>query len=92
MSPDGRWIALRSTQAVTFYRAADLLTGNWRGCARSSCLAAEQEVEFSVRNLAPGVTLTFMIDGSAIATATTDARGRAEVELEVLMPGTTDSR
>jgi hypothetical protein len=34
MSPDGRWIALRSTQAVTFYRAPDLLAGNWREAAR----------------------------------------------------------
>jgi hypothetical protein len=34
MSPDGRWIALRSTQAVTFYRAADLLAGNWREATR----------------------------------------------------------
>jgi hypothetical protein len=53
---------------------------------------AEQEVEFSVRNLAPGVALTFVIDGQTIATATTDSRGRAEVELEVRMPGTTASR
>ena len=53
---------------------------------------AEQEVEFSVRHLAPGVALTFVIDGTAIATATTDARGRAEVELEVRMPGTAASR
>jgi hypothetical protein len=34
MSPDGRWIALRSAQAVTFYGAADLLAGNWREAAR----------------------------------------------------------
>jgi hypothetical protein len=49
---------------------------------------AEQEVEFSVRNLAPGAALTFVIDGTAIATATTDARGQAEVELDVRLPGT----
>jgi hypothetical protein len=53
---------------------------------------AEQEVEFSVRNLAPGVALTFVIDGTTIATATTDSRGRAEVEIEVRLPGTTASR
>jgi hypothetical protein len=34
ISPDGRWVALRSTQALTFYRAADLLAGNWRETAR----------------------------------------------------------
>ena len=44
---------------------------------------AEQEVEFSVRNLAPGTAVTFVIDGVDIAAATVDARGRAEVELEV---------
>jgi hypothetical protein len=52
----------------------------------------EQEAEFSVRNLAPDVALTFMIDGNAIATATTDARGRAEVEIIVRMPAATASR
>jgi hypothetical protein len=53
---------------------------------------AEQEVEFSVGNLAPGVSLTFVIDGTTVATATTDGRGRAEVELEVRMPETAASR
>ena len=46
----------------------------------------EQEVEFSVTNLAPGATFTFVIDGIDIASATTDRRGRAEVELDVRMP------
>jgi len=49
---------------------------------------AVQEVEFSVRNLEPGVALTFMIDGVDVATATADRRGRAEVELDVRLPGT----
>ena len=34
VSPDGQWIVLRSTQALTFYRAADLLAGNWREAGR----------------------------------------------------------
>ena len=34
MSSDGQWIVLRSTQALTFYRAADLLGGNWREAGR----------------------------------------------------------
>ena len=34
VSPDGQWVALRSTQAMIFYRAADLLSGNWREAAR----------------------------------------------------------
>jgi hypothetical protein len=34
VSPDGEWIVLRSRQALTFYRAADLLAGNWREAGR----------------------------------------------------------
>jgi uncharacterized protein (DUF1330 family) len=48
--------------------------------------AASQEVEFSVRGLQPGTAVTFVIDGVAVATATTDDRGRASVELDVKMP------
>jgi hypothetical protein len=46
-----------------------------------------QEVEFSVKNLQPGATFTFVIDNTDVATATADRRGRAEVELDVPMPG-----
>jgi hypothetical protein len=42
-----------------------------------------QEVEFAVRNLPPRATFTFAIDGTDVASATTNQRGRAEVELEV---------
>ena len=48
---------------------------------------AVQEVEFSVENLQAGATFTFVIDGTDVATATTDQRGRAEVEMDVKMPG-----
>ena len=58
----------------------------------SKSAPAEQEIEFSVRNLAAGTVLTFVIDGTDVATATADRRGRAEVELEVRMPGATASR
>jgi hypothetical protein len=51
-----------------------------------------QEVEFSVHGLQPGATFTFLIDGQEVATATTDRRGRAEVERDVRMPGTPASR
>jgi hypothetical protein len=53
---------------------------------------AEQEVEFSVRGVAAGAVLTFVIDGTDVATATTDRRGRAEVDLDVRMPGPPASR
>lgn len=42
-----------------------------------------QEVEFSVRNLSPKTTFTFVIDGTVVASANTDGRGRADVELDV---------
>lgn len=48
--------------------------------------ATKQEVEFNVRRLQPGISITFVIDGKDIATATTDRHGRAEVELDVPMP------
>lgn len=47
---------------------------------------ATQEVEFSIRNVSPNATFTFVIDGTPVATAKADARGRAEVELDVRMP------
>jgi hypothetical protein len=34
VSPDGQWAALRSKSALTFYRAADLLAGQWRAAHR----------------------------------------------------------
>ncbi|HZL94699.1 MAG TPA: hypothetical protein VFB99_13680 [Vicinamibacterales bacterium] len=58
----------------------------------SKAAPALQEVEFSVRSVAAGAVLTFVIDGTDVATATADRRGRAEVDLDVRMPGTTGSR
>lgn len=48
--------------------------------------ATEQEIEFSIRNVAANTSFTFVIDGVDVATATSDRRGRAEVELEIPMP------
>jgi hypothetical protein len=36
VSPNGQWVALRSLNSVTFYRAAELLTGKWREVGRVS--------------------------------------------------------
>jgi len=52
----------------------------------------EQEVEFSVENLMPGATFTFAIDGTDVASAQADRRGRIEVERNVRMPGATGTR
>jgi hypothetical protein len=48
---------------------------------------AQQEIEFSVRNLAAGTSVTFLIDGQVIGQASVDRRGRAELEVDVPMPG-----
>jgi hypothetical protein len=53
---------------------------------------ANQEVEFSIRNVAPNAAFTFVIDGTTVATANADRRGRVKVELDVRMPGTTAAR
>lgn len=58
----------------------------------SGTAPAEQELEFSVRNVAAGAVLTFVIDGTDVGTATADSAGRAEVELDVRMPGPDASR
>ena len=46
---------------------------------------AVQEVEFSISGVEIGSTLTFVIDGQEIGTATADRRGRAELEVDVRM-------
>lgn len=45
--------------------------------------AAQQEIEFSVRNLPSDSAVTFMLDGTVVGRSTTDRRGRAELEIEV---------
>ena len=49
--------------------------------------AATQEIEFSVRGLQAGSTYSFLIDGHEVASAAADARGRADVEFDLKMPG-----
>jgi len=34
VAPNGAWVALRTNKDVRFYRAADLLSGNWREASR----------------------------------------------------------
>ena len=52
----------------------------------------QQEIEFSVRNLAAGTSVTFLIDGQVIGQALVDRRGRAELEVDIRMPGAVASR
>ena len=53
---------------------------------------AEQEVEFSIRNVAPGSVLTFTIDGTQVGTAKAESNGEAELELDVRMSAAAASR
>jgi hypothetical protein len=39
VSPDGQWIVLRTARALIFYRASDLLAGNWREAGRETLAA-----------------------------------------------------
>ena len=47
--------------------------------------AGEAEVEFEVKQLAPGARVTFVIDGQEIATVTVDDDGTAEFEADIEM-------
>ena len=48
----------------------------------SSDTPAQQEIEFSIRNVAPRATYVFVIDGKDVGTAVADERGRAEFEID----------
>jgi hypothetical protein len=52
-----------------------------------SATATEQEVEFSIRNVDPGAQYSFVIDGVVVGSATANARGRAELDVDVKLPG-----
>jgi hypothetical protein len=42
VSPDGRWVVLRGARVLIFYRAADLLAGNWREAGRVSLASLKE--------------------------------------------------
>jgi hypothetical protein len=42
-----------------------------------------QEIEFSIRNVQPGATYTFVIDNIDVGSATADRRGRAGIEVDI---------
>jgi hypothetical protein len=62
VSPDGRWIVLRSRTALTFYPATDLLSGNWREAARVS-LASVGEPQGEGVTFGPGNSVYLMSEG-----------------------------
>jgi hypothetical protein len=62
VSPDGRWIVLRSKTALTFYPAADLLSGNWREAGRVSVASASEPQGEGV-TFGPGNSVYLMSEG-----------------------------
>ena len=62
VSPDGRWIVLRSSHALAFYRAVDLQAGNWREAARVP-LAAVGEPQGEGVTFGPDDSVYLMSEG-----------------------------
>jgi hypothetical protein len=73
ISPDGSWVALRSKRAVMFYRASDLLAGNWREHRRVS-LAALGEPQGEGIAFGPGGTIYLAGEGGGKSRPGTFAR------------------
>jgi hypothetical protein len=62
VSPDGQWIVLRSTGALSFHRAADLVAGNWRAAGRVE-LGSLGEPQGEGVTFAPGDSVYLMSEG-----------------------------
>jgi hypothetical protein len=62
VSPDGKLVVLRSRQELTFYRAADLLAGNWRE-ARPVSLASVGEPQGEGVTFASNDSVVLMSEG-----------------------------
>jgi hypothetical protein len=62
VSPDGEWVALRSRQTVTFFRAADFLAGNWSETGRVS-LSSLDEPQGEGVTFGPDNSLYLMSEG-----------------------------
>lgn len=73
MSPDGRWIAVRTTKWVAFFASADLLAGRWREAVRA-------DLDFVGEARGEGITfagsddLVLVGEGGALKGAGTFAR------------------
>lgn len=57
ISPDGRWVVVRTTHVVVFYRAADLIAGRWREAFRADVTGVKEP---------RGEGITFSADGTVV--------------------------
>jgi hypothetical protein len=73
VSPDGDWAVLRTTAALVFYRASDLLAGRWNESARVD-LAAAREPQGEGVALGPGNTVFVAGEGGGKGRPGTFAR------------------
>lgn len=67
VSPDGQWAVLRTKSALTFYRAADLLAGQWRAANR---------VDLTSLREAQGEGVALGADNTVFLTGEGGGRGR----------------
>ena len=57
VSPDGMWVAVRTTHRVVFYRTADLVAGRWREAFRTDVSSLKEP---------RGEGITFAADGTVV--------------------------
>jgi hypothetical protein len=57
LSPDGNWVAVRTTHAIVFYRTADLIAGRWREAFRTDVTGLKEP---------RGEGITFASDGTVV--------------------------
>jgi hypothetical protein len=57
VSPDGTWVAVRTTHAVVFHRTADLIAGRWREAFRTDVTSLKEP---------RGEGITFAADGTVV--------------------------
>jgi hypothetical protein len=73
MSPDGRWVAVRTSDYVAFFAATDFLAGRWKEAKRA---------DLRELNEPRGEGITFGRDGSVFLLGEGTSRGGTFVKLE----------
>jgi hypothetical protein len=73
ISPDGRWVAVRTTHTLVFYRTADLIAGRWREAFRAD-LSSLREPRGEGVTFAANGTLVLVGEGGGLSSPGTFAR------------------